>query len=462
MLNVKELVISTNGKLLNGENENIIPKNYILDSRELKEDSFFIPLIGNKVNGNNYIIDVVKSGSIGYFINKNTKNKLEIINATIAVNSSVYIIEVNDTLKALQDAAMYNRCKHIDIPIVAITGSVGKTSTREMISSILSQEKKTLTTEKNYNGSIGLPLMLLKISNQDVCILEAGIDTIGEMELLSNLLKPDIAVITKIGTSHIEFFKTQEKIFSEKMQIASHIKGLKLLIVNGEDKFLRDVCDNEKYSVKKFLKQEASDIVNKNEKTMFKTKIYSEDINVEINQLGQHNIENALCAIKVAEIFKISKENILQGIVKYKNFERRLEKIIIGNDITLIDDTYNASIDSMKSGLITVDNCYTSRKIAVLGNMLELGTYTEKLHREVGLQFRDLNYNALYTLGDFAKFIAIEAKNYVKNIKSFNTKEELEIELKSFLHCNDVIYLKASNIMKFNEIILKLKDWYKI
>lgn len=458
LLNLKELIQATNGTYING-NLDCIPNNYVIDSRIIDKNDFFVPIIGERTDGHEYILDTVQKGISGFFIGKSNKNKNYIIDESIKLNKDICIIEVEDTFKALYNAGKYNREKNIDIPVVAITGSVGKTSTREMVSSVLKQKYNVLTTEKNYNSLIGVPIMALKIDKQDICVLEAGIDHFNEMELLSNVLKPDVCVITNIGTAHIGTFKSSENILKEKIQITNHIKGKSKLIANEDNTYLSKIEDNITYSVEKVGMDSVSDIKYDDEKIEFVTRIYGEKNKIEINALGNHNIYNALVGIKVAEIFNMSKEDIIKGISEYKNFARRLEKKITNNNSIIIDDTYNASIDSMKSGLITVNNMKANRKIAVLGDMFDLGEKSDEIHLNLADVFEILNYDYLFTLGDAAKKIAIGAKKYMneKNVLSYDDKKELIYKLKNFIEPNDLIYFKASNGMKFDEIIKELE-----
>lgn len=457
LLNIKEIVVASNGILING-NDSLIPSDYKIDSRELRENEFFIPIIGENEDGHKYIVDIVKKGAIGFFISKSCINKEKIINESLNLNPDVCIVEVQDPEKSLRDIAMYNRNKHLNIPVVAITGSVGKTSTREMIASVLSEKYTLLVTEKNYNSIIGLPIMLLKMDKQDICVLEAGINHIGEMDILSKLLKPDVCVITNIGNAHIGIMGSRDNIFKEKMKITNNIKGLKNVIVNGDDEYLSNL-DSKEYNLIKYSLKDISNKIIEKDFIKFDTSIYNKNYTVTINQIGNHNIQNALSAIKVGEVFNLEGQEIINGIGKYKNFSGRLEIKNIKENITIIDDTYNASIDSMKSGLITVNDLDGIRKIAVLGDMLELGEYSKKIHLEVGEIFKTVKYDFLYTLGEEAKNIALTAKKYMgsKHVKSFNSKCELEKEIKNNMKAGDIIYFKASNAMKFSDIITELQ-----
>lgn len=457
LLNLKELIESVNGKYING-NLDIIPKNYVIDSRLIQKNDFFVPIKGEITDGHKYIIDTVNKGAIGFFINKNIEDKNKIIDKSIKINNEICIIEVEDTFKALYNAGKYNREKNIDIPVIAITGSVGKTSTREMISSVLKQRYNVLTTEKNYNSLIGVPIMSLKIDNQDICVLEAGVDHFNEMDLLSEVLKPDVCIITNIGTAHIGTFKTSENILREKIQITNHIKGNLKLIVNEDNTYLSHIEDNVKYTVEKIGMDSVKNIIIDENNIEFITRIYGKEEKISINALGNHNIYNSLFAIKVAEIFNLKNEEIIKGIREYRNFSRRLEKKYTKNNVLLIDDTYNASIDSMKSGLITVNNIKANKRIAVLGDMFDLGKKAEEIHKILSDVFELLDYDYLFTIGDMAKNISDGAKRFMDEDKIiwFNDKEKLIKTIEKIARPGDVIYMKASNGMNFNKLIDEL------
>lgn len=458
MLNVNELIKATKGNLING-NEKVEPLSYEIDSRNVKKGDFFVPLKGENTDAHKYIIDCVKKGSVGYFIDKNIENFEKINKEAIDINPDICIISVDDTLQALINSGKFSRQKNINIPVVSVSGSVGKTSTREIISSVLKEEMDVLVTKKNYNSNIGTTLMCLEMQNQDVCVLEAGIDKFGEMEELSEILQPDIVVLTNIGTSHIGTFKTKENIFSEKSKIINCIKGIKKVITNGDDIYLSSLVSNDKYDVEKISVDNVDNINALEDSLEFETRIYGDKLKIKINQIGNHNIYNALIAIKVAECFNIKKENIIKGIANYKNFVGRLQQINI-NGITLIDDTYNASSESMRSGLLTVNKLKAKRKFAVLGDMFDLGELSDEIHAKVCEIFSITEYDFLYTLGEKAKIIANGAKQYIKekNIKSFDSADELVDEIVKEAKNGDMIYFKASHGMNFTSIVEKVKE----
>ncbi len=452
MLSINEIVIASNGKLINGNKENII-KTFKIDSRESEKDDFYIPIIGEKNDGHKFILDCVKNKIKGFYITSTCIDKENIIKESIKINKDINIIEVEDTLKSLEAIGEYNRKKHIDIPIIAVTGSVGKTSTRQMIASVLSKKYNVLVTYKNYNSNIGLPLMLLKIERQDICVLEVGISNFGEMDIITKYLKPNVAVITNIGTSHIEFFKTQDNILKEKFKITSNMQKEKIVILNSDDKYLENVSEKKDLKTIKYSKNDCSNIQYFNNKVEYDTTIYGETTKVIINALGTHNIYNSLVAIKVGEIYNIKKEDIVRGISEYSNFLRRFEIKSSVKGVTIIDDAYNSSYDSVKSGLDTFSKLNYKRKVVVLGDMLELGEYSATMHEKVGMLFKEYNFDKVILIGSQSVNTYKEAVKYLKDkAKYFKTKEEaIEDIIKE--EKGTAIYFKASNSMKFSEII---------
>lgn len=449
MLSVREILNATNGILLNGDLEKEI-SNYKIDSREINQGDFYVPIIGEKVDGHKFILDTIKKGCIGFFTSEDIE--LETIKS---INNQVIVIKVEDTLKALHAIGKYSRNKKIDIEVVGITGSVGKTSTREMIASVLGQQKELLVTQKNMNGHIGLPLMTLLMEKQDLAVLEAGIDFVGEMDILNSMLIPDVAVVTNIGTSHIGKFGSQEVIYQEKVKIADTLKGKKILLLNKDDKFLKEY-KNDNLNIIYYSIEDAKDINIFEDHITFITNIYNKKEKVKINAIGNHNILNAIVAIRIGEIYNLPTEKIILGVESYKNFSRRMEKVDI-NGITIIDDTYNASPSSTKSGLETVNHLKANRKIAVLADILELGDYSKELHIELGSVFKNLNYDILVAFGENMKYLSEVAKEYVKEIYWFEDSIKAEEKIREIMKKEDIIYFKGSNAMNVNSIIENLK-----
>lgn len=451
MLKVDEIVKASNGKLIQG-NSQLIARGYNLDSRLIEKDFFYIPMIGEKVDGHIFIKSVVEKGAIGSFVQEGIMiDKEEIKN----LNPDFALIEVKDTLTAMQDIARYNREKHMDIESISITGSVGKTSTREMVASVFNTCMNALVTEKNFNGHIGLPLMALKIENQDIAILETGIDFVGEMDLLGGILKPSCAVVTNIGVSHIEKFGSQDIIYREKTNIANSLINRKKLLLNRDDPYLLKY-KNDNVEIIYYGIDDAKNIKYMDDSIEYDTLIYNKEEHIVINAIGNHNILNSIVAIRLAEIYNIPTDLILKGISNYKNFTRRMEKIKL-NNITLIDDTYNASSSSAKSGIITVDELHGNRKIVVLADILELGEYSKQEHIKLGEVFKDVKIDVLIAYGENMKYLCEEASKYMNNVYWYESKEKVEEKIREILDKDDIIYFKGSNAMKVNEIVEDLK-----
>lgn len=464
MLNVKEICEITSGKLLNGD-YNIIPENYDFDSRRLEKKHFFVPIKGEKIDGHEYIIESVNKGIIGFLIQSNYINKEQIIRESININKNIIIIEVEDNSKAFFEMGKANRNKHINIPIIAITGSVGKTSTREIIATTLEEKYNVLRTFRNFNNYYGIPYMLLKMDKQDFCVIEIGIDSIGEMENYTKAVKPDVVVITNIGFSHIEKFGTIKNTYKEKIKICEGLNINGICIVNGDDEKLIKINNDYKGNILKYGvinddKYKVKSIKTSIDKTIFEIENNNKKEIVTINDIGNHNILNAMAAIKVGEHFNMKIKEIIKGISKYKNFDQRMKSEKIKNNSIIINDAYNASYDSAVSGLKTIEKMPFNKKIVIIGDLLELGEHSEKIHSKIGKIINSSNINVVITFGEESKNIYKEIDNNIKKYIVSDKEKILDIidkELKE----NTLIYIKASNGMKLCEISDKIISKYK-
>lgn len=463
MLSLKEILESTKGKYING-NLNKKIKSYVIDSRKVREGDFFIPFVGEKNDAHNYIIDSVKKGICGFFVQEGYE---KIADEALKINKELLIVKLKSNSKGLLDIAKYNREKYIKIPIVAVTGSVGKTSTKEMIASILEQKySKVLKTEQNYNSDIGLPYMLLKLKDQDIAVLEVGIGKEGEMDKLSEILKPDISVITNIGVSHIEFLKNKEITLKEKFKITK-FANKKVLVFNNDDVILKKLekiiknIDLKEFKLIKFSIKNAKNL-SINEEIRFSTVINQKEENVVIKAKGTQNIINSLAAIKVAEELKIENNHILKGIKKYKNYSRRFEERKLKKGVVLIDDAYNASYDSMKKGLESFANYKYNKKIIIIGDVFELGNETKRVHEDIGkiLNENTKDIEKVFLVGENIKYASNKIKDKNK-LKEFENINELIKYIKNIELENTAIYFKASNGMNFKKIVDFLIELYK-
>jgi UDP-N-acetylmuramoyl-tripeptide--D-alanyl-D-alanine ligase len=455
MFNVSEMVGAVGGKLVAGA-ENKEFSNFSKDTRTIKNGDFYIPLIGEQFDGHDYIPDAIQKGASGFFLSKKYARREELIQEAMSLNSEIVIIEVDDTLLALQTLAGYNRDRKSQVKLIAVTGSVGKTSTKEMIHSVLEKGFHILKTEGNLNNEIGLPLTLLRLNDEEVCVVEMGMSSFGEISLLSKLAKPDIAVITNIGVAHIGILGSRENIFKAKQEILNGLKENGTLIVNGDDQFLKTLESSDHLKVIKYgientdVDIQASDISNEKSSTVF----HVDHTKYRLNCIGRHNIYNALCAMAVGRELGLQEEQFVEGYSGYKNENMRMQQVHLKKDILLINDAYNANFDSMKAGIEAVDALQAKRKILVLGDMYELGEYSVDHHRKIGELLTGKNPDLLITCGKDSIEISNAMKKGSENpAYHFEDKKDAISKLKEIVSEGDLIYFKASRGMKFEEIV---------
>ena len=449
-LTVNELVIATQGKLVLG-NENYTIDDIVIDSRKANEKNVFVAIIGENLDGHNFMQSAYEKGCKTFI--KNEKSNIEF--NYLDVN----VIEFKDTEKALGDIARYYKEK-FEIPFIGITGSVGKTTTRDMVYAAVSSKFNSLKNEGNLNNQLGVPLTLFELNKLHECaVIEMGMSGFNEIEYLANIVNPKIGVISNIGLSHIERLGSQEGILKAKMEITTNFDSSCTLIVNGDDKFLSTLKNKEHvYTLKTFGFNKDNDIYCEEftmgeESITFTCVIDDKKEEVFIPTVGEHNIYNAMAAILVGMTLEIPLENIKEGLKNYKATKMRLD-IVKGNEITIINDTYNASPDSMNAALKILGR-YNERKVAILGDMFEMGEHAEYGHRLVGKSAVG-NTDLLITIGDDSKFIGDEAKILgfnLENIYHFATKEEAIKKLDELIQKSDVVLVKASRGMKLEKIV---------
>lgn len=446
-LYVREILNATQGTLLCGTPD-LEVTSVSTNSKTCEKGSLFIPIRGEKMDGHQFIEGAFEKGAVATFTSIHD----------FARSSGTYI-KVPDTLRAMQDLASYYRGK-FNIPVVGITGSVGKTSTKEMIASVLSSGLNIAKTEANLNGQIGLPQTILKIeSKNDAAIVEMGISMFSEMERLSKVARPNFAVITNIGVSHIENLKTKENILKEKLHIADTLKEGSILFLNNDDELLKGIDSLGKFKVVTFGVSDGSDFKAENIKidgnsTFFEVVHNGVREGVSVPVVGVHNVCNALVAIGLGLKLGLPMSKIKTGLLRYENLNMRQQVYRLGG-ITVIDDTYNASPDSMVSAINVLDQvAKEGRKIAVLADMLELGDISREKHFDLGKMVAHHNVDVLVTVGNMAKYIAQGARflSGVMEIKECSTNVEAQEYLKKAVRKGDNILVKGSRGMHMEQI----------
>lgn len=463
-LKIKDILKCTNGKLIIGDTEKEC-KNYSKDTRTIKKGDTYIGIKGEKFDGSSFWKDALNNGAETVIINNIKLNEIEEYK-----KQNKNIIQVEDTIKAIGEMASYKmkiQKEKYNLKVVGVTGSVGKTSTKDIIANVLSKKYKVLKTEGNNNNHIGLPLTILRLQDEEIAVIEMGMNHLGEISYLTKIAKPDIAVITNIGTSHIGNLGSRENILKAKLEILEGMDKKKIVINNDNDLLNKWYLENKNnieihtFGIKNESEFNAKNIKLKENSSEFICENKNEKINIEVPVGGEHFILNALCGLTVGKLLNLNNEEIKNGIKDFKLTAKRMEINHLKNNITIINDSYNASYESMKASISNLKNMNGERKIAVLGDMFELGDFSEKLHKEVGTEIYKNKIDKLYLIGNYSKFIGEEAEKegYKKeNIFYFENKDELFNNLKNNLKSGDVILIKASNGMKLFEIAEKLKN----
>ena len=449
-LTISELVSATNGRLVFG-NESDCIIDVVIDSRKANKDNVFVAVIGENLDGHKFMQSAYENGCKTFIKNASSSIKLN--------SSDINLIEVEDTQIAVGNIAKYYKEK-FDIPYIGVTGSVGKTTTRDMIYATVSSRFNTLKNEGNLNNHFGVPLTLFNLDESYECaVIEMGMSNFKEIEYLANIVNPKIGVISNIGLSHIENLGSQEGILEAKMEIATNFNESNTLVVNGDDKFLATLKEkNLNYSLKTFGFNKNNDIycesyeMNEEDLT-FTCYIDGKKEEIFIPTVGEHNIYNAMAAILVGKELNISLDDIKNGLKNFKATKMRLD-IIKNNKMTIINDAYNASPDSMEAALKILGR-YKNRKVAILGDMFEMGEHSEYGHRLVGKYAID-NTDLLVAIGKDAIFMCDEAKSLgfdESNIYYFNTKEEAIENIDTIIKEDDVVLVKASRGMQLEKIV---------
>lgn len=447
---IKDIVEATGGVLLCGEGEQPL-RHISIDSRTMRGDDLFVPLIGEKNDAHRFLTQAMAAGAVCSLTSEHEE---------APGGFSGGLIRVKDTKLALQAIGSFLRLR-LTIPVVGITGSVGKTTTREMVAAALSAGYQTFKTPGNHNSQVGVPLTVSEITSGDeIAVLELGMSEPGEMEPIARIAAVDVAVMTNIGVTHIENLGSRENILKEKLHIQDGMKAGGVLIVNGDNDLLKTVCAREgcrtiRYGFADYNDYRAEEVTYEEGKPSF-VMVHGENrIPMSLSVLGEHNILNALAALAVADCFHVDLNLAAEKLREFGGFKNR-QQIYEADGRIIIDDTYNASPDSMKAGLRVLSSfAGSTRRIAVLADMKELGEQTLQFHEEVGEFLAAQPVDLLVTYGELARSIAkgAERGNSSCRMVSFaeSEKENMTEFLKQELRSGDAVLFKGSNSMKLFE-----------
>ena len=456
-IKVEDIINVTKGRLITG-NKNMECINFSKDTRTIEQGDIYIGIKGENFDGSKFWKKAIENGASGVIV-----QNIEITEEEKKQYKEKVIIVVEDSLKALYEIAKFKRNMY-DIPVIAITGSVGKTSTKDIVASVVSNKYKTLKTEGNNNNNIGLPLTILKLRNHEAMVIEMGMNHFREIALLTEIAKPTLAVITNIGTSHIGILGSRENILKAKLEILEGMKKPKIIINNDNDLLHKWYEENKEkieihtYGIEKQSDINAKDIEMDENSSKFTVDINNKKVEIEVPVGGEHFIYNALCATEVGKVLGLTEEQIKKGIKEFELTKKRMDIRTLQNGAILINDSYNASYESMSASINYLENHNGTRKIAVLGDMFELGEYSKELHEKVGETVAQKNIDILICSGEESKNIIKKVNEKNPKIKTIllNNNEEILKKLQEILKEGDVVLVKASNGMKFYEICQKL------
>ena len=450
---VPEIIEAVGGQLVRGDGKNKI-KGISIDSREIEENMMFFAIVGENNDGHDFISQVIKKGCKVVVVSDESK---------VPQTEGTDVILVKNTTTALQELAKYYLRL---LPLkkkIGVTGSVGKTSTRDFMYYVASTKYKTGRNKKNYNNAHGLPLSILEFDEDtEIAVLEMGMDQPGEIKLLADIVRPDIAIITKIAEVNIALMKNLDNILKAKMEITEYFDNDSTLVVNSSCPMLTPDRVGGEYNLVTvsdesgdYLVKEICDFGDKGIKYILNRD--DKDYKIVLPVAGGHNAVNSALAIAAGELIGISIEEAADGLTRSELTGKRL-KITAGNGVKVVDDTYNACEDSVKSAIDTLTAIEGKRHVAILGDILGLAERAEAGHRAVGRHAAQKKIDLLIAVGDDARYYAEGASEIMdkNNIMFFSTKEEFIEAAEGIIKTGDIILVKASRGMKMEQIVNKI------
>ncbi len=441
-------VAQVTGAKINSDAE-IFFEDIITDSRKITSGSLFVALKGETFNGEDFAAEALKKGASAVMVSEGFDKNLDSI-----------ILKVADTLAAYRQIAGAWR-ERFNIPIVAVTGSNGKTTTKDLTAAALNGCGHVLKTSGNFNNEVGVPMTLLELNDKhQAAVVEIGMRGLGQIESLAEVVKPTIGIVTNVSEAHIELLGSIENIARAKGELVEAIKSGGTIILNADNRHTAamktlagDGVRVLTYSLEKDADFIAKDILIGSVSTEFTLSFRGREYDFEIPMLGRHNVSNALAAIAAGYACGLSVPQVQRGFSTLTTTKMRFE-VIRRDGLTIVNDAYNASPASMRVAIKTTSEVYNGRLIAVLGDMLELGDISEQIHREIGAELVENKFDMLITLGELGKFIAAGARDAgLKDVYTFDTHEDAAKKILELVRDGDTILFKASHVMHMEKII---------
>lgn len=447
--NVDEIGRVTGGSIANRAGSDFT--GVATDSRTIRAGNLFVAIAGERFDGHNFIEQAVLNGAAGVLISRTGLNS----------PANVSVIAVPDTLKAYQAIAAWHRAK-FTIPLVAVTGSNGKTTTKDFTAAVLASRFSVLKTQANYNNEIGLPFTLLQLaSGHQAAVVEMGMRGLGEIRELAFLARPTIGIVTNVGETHLELLGSLDNIAAAKAELVEAIPADGVVILNADNDYVRAMQSKSAarvvfYGIQHPCQVRAANIISKGGGTVFDCVCAQTGFTVEIPAVGRHNVYNALAAIAAGLELGLSTAEIKAGLTLFTPGAMRLSMEKLGK-YHIINDAYNASPMSMAAAIDTLKEVAPGRRIAVLGDMLELGAIAVDAHCEAGRKLAESGVDIVVTIGPLAAHIAQTARLHgVAAARVCDSHQQAAEYLRAILKPEDTILLKGSRGMKMEKILEKL------
>lgn len=462
-----DVVRATGGHLVTGEagQSGATFTGVSIDSRDIGEGELFFAVTGDRFDGHDFVSTLPEKRAGGAVVSREWKGLSTLSETDSSRNFS--IIAVDETRKALGDTAKEWRAQH-PIPLAAVSGSCGKSTTKEMIAAILGVKREVLKTEGNRNNLLGLPLTLLGLRERhEVGVVELGISESGEMTRLVEIAQPDVALLTNIGISHIASLGGFQGVAAAKGELFKALKEDGTEVINLDDLWIVEMTTGSKRQQITYSIEEKTDVSLKgfevkgaaSERMAATFSIFDDEIEVEVRGIGSYTLSNAAAAIATAHVMGCDREEIAEGLSRYIPMKNRMEPIVVGA-ITILNDTYNANPDSMEAALRALSD-YPGRKIAVMGDMLELGDIAGNIHRRMGALAVRMGVEKLIVYGEFqgeAHEGAVEEGMDGASLFTVESKEEAVWAVMEIVADGDVVLVKGSRGMRMEEVVEKLKE----
>ena len=422
------------------------------DSRNVPQGCLFLPLEGERFDGHSFINNALEQGAAGCLTARERESYLP----------GKFYIKVRSTRRALRDLARYYK-ELFPIPFVAVTGSVGKTTTKDMVAAVLGEKYSVLKTEGNLNNDIGVPLTLLRLKPEhQIAVLELGMNHAGEIDYLSELVEPDVALITNVGDSHIENLGSREAIFAAKCEIFNHLKVGGTAILNGDDAMLATLKGKLPQTTLMVGNGEGLDYTAYDVESdgvghiSCQVKTPHGKFQADIPALGAHMVYPTLMATAVGELFGMEADQITRGIRAFLPTKMRMNVVTCPGDVVILNDAYNANPQSMRAAAAVLGDARDRRRVAVVGDMKELGQNSAMFHQAVGGYFAQAGVERLIAIGDLAKYMAqgaVQAGMSQEQVSYFPDLEQAKEALSREIRAGVTILVKASRSMAFEKIV---------